>query len=147
MASDGARLLARGATIKLGEQEYQLRYDFESIVLIEEREGSLLGFLEELGKGWRGKQFRCLRTGLVAGLAHTGLSEREIVPLIDHRNLEAMRSYTDAINEAINEALPQNKDEASASGKASRKAKDSTGSSSTDSSPSTLAVVTASSGE
>lgn len=147
MASDPVRLLARGAAVTLADgSEHHLVIDLEALCAIEERAGSLLTFLDWGRAGFRGKALNYVRTGLVAGLAHEGLSERQIVALIDHRDLDAMRSLLDAVAMAVDEALPK-AEEAPASGKESRRRSASTGTTSTTSEPSSSAEATGSSGE
>lgn len=147
MASEPVRLLAKGVPVVLADgEEYRLIVDLEALCVIEDEAGSLLSFLDSRNKGYAGKKVKAIRIGLHAALSHTGMSAKKIDTLIDHRSLEALQRYDDALGEALNQGLPD-ATEAPASGKGSTKTKDSTGSTSTGSEPSDSDVATVSSGE
>lgn len=102
--SEGDRILGNGTRVKLRDGSYQnLVLDFEAIVTLEDKYGSLEGFVGVLQKEG-GKRFTAIRDAMVACLAHTSLSEEEISKGLVFKEFQ---NYVDALTGALEEGMPE----------------------------------------
>jgi hypothetical protein len=144
---NGSKLLVRGARVDLGDGvERRVIFDFEALLLIEERCGSIHAYLDGLAKGTKGRLLRSLSAGLAGGLAHDPVSDARIRAALMasmKRGYDHLQPYVDALDGAWEEA--HHLDEAPA-GKDSAPESGSPGPTSTEGALSTLAGQTPSSG-
>lgn len=150
MASDGAKLLARGSEVVLADGvPRRLILDMEALLVIEERVGSISAYRTGLILGFRGKVLKSVLAGLIGGLAHlqgeAALTPQQITGLMRGGNKD-VQSYIDALDAAWDEAIPLPTPKATP-GKGSGAASTSPGPSSSGASRSTTAARRRSSGE
>jgi hypothetical protein len=109
--SDGARLIARGAPIRLSDGEHRLRFDYQALEYLEECFEGLDEFMGRLRETkWKAQRLRSVRTGIVAGLLHSKPQPMSLEAFEDHiRSLMEFKDfvdYLDALTIAIFEAFP-----------------------------------------
>lgn len=132
--SDGARLLARGATVTLKDGAHRVIFDYEALEFLEEEFEGIENFIELAREAkWKARRLRTVRLGLTAGLLHERPSE---VPLEEFRrhlgkliDIGDLFLYLNAIDTAIFESLPaaeEGEDDPKAKGGASSPGKRST---------------------
>lgn len=88
--SDADRIRADGIPVTLADgSTLQLRFDFEALLTIERRLGSLTGLTKNLDSGLDGSVLEAL---LVAVAAAGHRSEDELMPLLDSTQLAAYKT-------------------------------------------------------
>lgn len=150
MATDGLRLLARGAAVVLKDGvERRLILDMEALAVIEERMGSLSAYSEGLNRAFRGKRVTSTLAGLEAGLSHLrddygvpAFSRKRVAALMEFGKLD---QYIAALDDAWAAHLPVK--QAGNQSKGSGRARSSRGKNSSGEQPSTTAEAKASSSE
>ena len=100
--SEAERLRAHGVDVTLGGKTYPLIFDFEALCLLEEEMGGLTVFAERLAD--HKQRLRTVRAGMVAALAHTGMSRAEIVGQMAYKDANR---YLAAMTDAFIQALPE----------------------------------------
>ena len=100
--SEAERLRAPGVDVTLAGKVYPLIFDFEALCLLEDEMGGLDVFAQRLADNKQ--RLRTVRAGMVAALAHTGMSRPEIVAKLEYNKV---RLYLEAMTEAFIQALPE----------------------------------------
>lgn len=114
MTTDAERLRAAGHKVTLADGEHTLVFDFEACLLLEQRFGGLAEINDRLG--FRGSTpMADVLWFLAAGLAHEGLAEADVRPLLLTRELA---NYISAIVAAVDEAFPPVVDQGKVEGEA-----------------------------
>ncbi len=146
--TDSDRLLAQGAVVHLTDgREVPLRYNMRALKMLEDRFGTIEGVntaipVDDEGRP-TGKVFGPMLDLLIPGLLHTGLSEDELIDLLDPKRLD---EYGTALGAAMAEAFPAPKSAQGNGAGPAGVANGSPGPSSTGPQPVTTAVPTESSG-
>lgn len=136
--SEAVRLLAPGVDVTLQGRTYPLIFDFEALCALEEEMGGLDVFAQRLSDNKQ--RLRTVRAGMVAALAHTGMTRAEIVSKLEYNHAGR---YLNAMTEAFIQALPEPEPSDSPN---SRGSSDSPGDATTTSPPSSSGAPIASSG-
>jgi hypothetical protein len=107
--SEGARVIGAGVPITIGGEEHRLFFGFPALEIIEDELGGLLEFTNGLNGGYRSKRFKSIRVGLQAGLAHEGLTRKDLDDLTGalHASLQEGFEAIDTVHRAICEAFDQ----------------------------------------
>jgi 3-oxoacyl-(acyl-carrier-protein) synthase len=109
MTTDAERIIADPIAVVIGGTEYPLKFDFLALMKIEERFDGLLHFTDALNSNWRKKRLTAIHAGLVAALAHAGMTPRDVDKITAHLvgdGFKDIASVADALNAAFDQAIP-----------------------------------------
>jgi len=109
--SEGARVIGAGVLVTIAGEERRLFFDFAALELIEDEFDGLLYFTQALNNGFRGKQIKALRVGLLAGGRRAGVTPREVEALVARLRgredfVEQVTAVIAGISEAFDQAIP-----------------------------------------